>query len=65
MAIGVLAVSTSGPLMAAIAAPALAVALWRNVLAVAVIAPAALTDPAPELRAPDPAASCAGRPAPG
>ena len=31
MGIGVLAVSTSGPLMAAIAAPALAVALWRNV----------------------------------
>ena len=51
MAIGVLAVSTSGPLMAAIVAPALAVALWRNVLAVAVIWPAALTTRHPELRA--------------
>lgn len=51
MAIGVLAVSTSGPLMAAIVAPALAVALWRNVLAVAVIWPAALTTRLPELRA--------------
>jgi drug/metabolite transporter (DMT)-like permease len=39
MTVGVLAVSTSGPLMAAIAAPALAVALWRNVLGVAAIAP--------------------------
>jgi drug/metabolite transporter (DMT)-like permease len=39
MTVGVVAVSTSGPLMAAIAAPALAVALWRNVLGVAAIAP--------------------------
>jgi drug/metabolite transporter (DMT)-like permease len=39
MTVGVIAVSTSGPLMAAIAAPALAVALWRNVLGVAAIAP--------------------------
>jgi drug/metabolite transporter (DMT)-like permease len=39
MTVGVLAVSTSGPLMAALAAPALAVALWRNVLGVAAIAP--------------------------
>jgi len=42
MTVGVLAVSTSGPLMAAIAAPALAVALWRNVLGVAAIAPFAV-----------------------
>ena len=35
MPIAILAVSTSGPLMAAAAAPALAVALWRNVLATA------------------------------
>jgi drug/metabolite transporter (DMT)-like permease len=39
MTVGIVAVSTSGPLMAAIAAPALAVALWRNVLGVAAIAP--------------------------
>ncbi|MEO7980525.1 MAG: DMT family transporter [Sporichthyaceae bacterium] len=39
MAVGILAVSTSGPLMAAAAAPALAVALWRNVLAVGAIWP--------------------------
>ncbi len=39
MAVGVVAVSTSGPLMAAAVAPALAVALWRNVLAVGVIWP--------------------------
>lgn len=42
MPIGILAVSTSGPLMAAAAAPALAVALWRNLMAAAVIAPYAL-----------------------
>jgi drug/metabolite transporter (DMT)-like permease len=49
MGIGVLAVSTSGPLMAAIAAPALAVALWRNVLALVAIWPAALATRRPEL----------------
>ena len=49
MGIGVLAVSTSGPLMAAVAAPALAVALWRNVLAVAAIWPAALATRRTEL----------------
>ncbi|MGZ4595846.1 MAG: DMT family transporter [Actinomycetes bacterium] len=42
MSIGVLAVSTSGPLMAAAAAPALAVAMWRNAFATAVIGPYAL-----------------------
>jgi drug/metabolite transporter (DMT)-like permease len=49
MGIGVLAVSTSGPLMAAIAAPALAVALWRNVLALVAIWPAALVTRRTEL----------------
>lgn len=42
MPIAILAVSTSGPLMAAAAAPALAVALWRNAFATAVIGPYAL-----------------------
>jgi drug/metabolite transporter (DMT)-like permease len=50
MAVGIVAVSTSGPLMAAIVAPALAVALWRNVLAVLVIWPAALVTRRRELR---------------
>jgi drug/metabolite transporter (DMT)-like permease len=49
MGIGVLAVSTSGPLMAAVAAPALAVALWRNLLALAAIWPAALATRRTEL----------------
>jgi len=49
MGIGVLAVSTSGPLMAAIVAPALAVALWRNVLALVAIWPAALATRRTEL----------------
>lgn len=35
LAVGVLAVSTSGPIMATIAAPALAVAFWRNALGAA------------------------------
>lgn len=50
MAVGTAAVSTSGPLMAAIAAPALAVAMWRNVLALAVIWPAAAFTRRTELR---------------
>jgi drug/metabolite transporter (DMT)-like permease len=50
MGVGVLAVSTSGPLMAAVVAPALAVALWRNVLALTVIWPAALVTRRAELR---------------
>ncbi|MBA3718737.1 MAG: DMT family transporter [Nocardioidaceae bacterium] len=41
--VGVLGVSASGPLMAAIAAPALAIAFWRNGLAAAVLAPVAAT----------------------
>jgi len=39
LAVGVAAISTSGPLMAAIAAPALAIAFWRNALASAVLVP--------------------------
>lgn len=39
LAIGVLAVSTSGPLIAYAAAPALAIAFWRNALATGVLAP--------------------------
>jgi hypothetical protein len=51
MPIAILAVSTSGPLMAAAAAPALAVALWRNLLASAVIGPYALARHRGELAA--------------
>lgn len=50
MAVGLLAVSTSGPLMAAITAPALAVALWRNLMAVVGIWPVALVTRRGELR---------------
>src|SRR5947209_6540261 len=39
MAVAILAVSTSGPLMAATAAPALAIAFWRNGFATAVLVP--------------------------
>lgn len=39
MAVGLVAVSTSGPLIAAAAAPALAVAFWRNGFAAVVLAP--------------------------
>jgi drug/metabolite transporter (DMT)-like permease len=42
IAIAVSAVSTSGPLIAATVAPALAVAFWRNALAAGVLAPAAI-----------------------
>ncbi|MBA2767551.1 MAG: DMT family transporter [Sporichthyaceae bacterium] len=51
MTVGVVAVSTSGPLIAALVAPALAVAVWRNVLALAVIAPWAVATRLSELRA--------------
>jgi drug/metabolite transporter (DMT)-like permease len=52
-AIGValLAVSSSGPLIAFAAAPALAMAFWRNGLAVAVLGPFTLAKRAPELKA--------------
>ncbi len=39
MAVGIAAVSTSGPLIAATVAPALAIAFWRNAFATAAIAP--------------------------
>jgi drug/metabolite transporter (DMT)-like permease len=50
MAVGLAAVSTSGPLMAAIVAPALAVAMWRNAFALVAITPAALLTRLDELR---------------
>lgn len=43
MAVGVLAVSLSGPLMAAALVPPLAIAFWRNAMATVVLAPSALT----------------------
>ncbi|MCS7482360.1 DMT family transporter [Umezawaea endophytica] len=43
--IALLAVSSSGPLIAFAAAPALALAFWRNTLAVAVLTPFTLTSP--------------------
>lgn len=46
----VFAVSSSAPLIAFAAAPALAVAFWRNVLAVAVLSPFALTRRRSEFR---------------
>lgn len=42
MALAVAAVSTSGPLIAATAAPALAIAFWRNAMASGVLVPATL-----------------------
>ena len=51
--IALLAVSTSGPLMAATAVPALAIAFWRNALAAGVLLPVALATCRDELRALD------------
>jgi drug/metabolite transporter (DMT)-like permease len=48
--IAVIGVSTSGPLIAATAAPALALAFWRNAIAAGVLLPVALTRQRPELR---------------
>ena len=50
LAVGVVAVSLSGPLMAAAVVPPLAIAFWRNAFAAAVIGPAAVTRQGPELR---------------
>jgi drug/metabolite transporter (DMT)-like permease len=50
MPIGIIAVSTSGPLMAAAAAPAIAIAMWRNAFAVAAIAPFAALRHRAEIR---------------
>ncbi|GAB2933559.1 DMT family transporter [Streptomyces mayteni] len=46
LSVAVVAVSVSGPLTAATAAPALAIAFWRNALAVAGLLPALLRRPA-------------------
>jgi drug/metabolite transporter (DMT)-like permease len=48
--VAVSAVSTSGPLIAAAAAPALAIAFWRNAMATGVLAPIALVRARHELR---------------
>ncbi|HJR38081.1 MAG TPA: DMT family transporter [Nocardioidaceae bacterium] len=50
IAVGVLAVSLSGPLMAAMVVPPLAIAFWRNAFATAVLAPGAVTGRGSELR---------------
>jgi drug/metabolite transporter (DMT)-like permease len=50
LAVAITAVSTSGPLMAATAVPALAIAFWRNALAGVVLWPVALLRRRAELR---------------
>ena len=50
LAVAVLAVSTSGPLIRYAAAPALAVAMWRNLLALPALAVPALRAPRPTAR---------------
>jgi drug/metabolite transporter (DMT)-like permease len=50
IAVAVLGVSTSGPLIAATAAPALAIAFWRNAMAMVAIGPVALVRFRRELR---------------
>src|SRR5438270_1205368 len=50
MAVALTAVSTAGPLMAATAAPALAIAFWRNAMASAVLLPWTLLRRRDELR---------------
>jgi drug/metabolite transporter (DMT)-like permease len=50
VAIAVTAVATSGPLMAATAAPALAIAFWRNALGAGLVVPVALVRARDELR---------------
>jgi drug/metabolite transporter (DMT)-like permease len=50
LSIAVVAVSTSGPIMAATAAPALAIAFWRNALASGVLLPVVLATCRDELR---------------
>jgi drug/metabolite transporter (DMT)-like permease len=51
LAVAIAAVGTSGPLIAATVAPALAIALWRNVFAVGALTPYALWKHGAELRA--------------
>ena len=50
LAVAVLGVSTSAPLIAYAAAPALAIAFWRNALATGVLAPVAVATRPAELR---------------
>jgi drug/metabolite transporter (DMT)-like permease len=50
LVVALTAVSTSGPLIAAIAAPALAIAFWRNAMSLVVLAPAVLLRRREELR---------------
>ncbi len=50
LSIALVAVSTSGPLIAATAAPALAIAFWRNALGAGVVLPVALLTARDELR---------------
>jgi drug/metabolite transporter (DMT)-like permease len=50
LAVAIAAVGNSGPLIAATAAPALAIAFWRNALAVGVLSPVALWRHRGELR---------------
>jgi len=50
LAVALTAVSTSGPLIAATAVPALAIAFWRNALASGLLLPAALATCRDELR---------------
>ena len=50
LVVALAAVSTSGPLIAATAVPALAIAFWRNALAGAVLVPVALLTAGAELR---------------
>lgn len=53
LTIALVAVSTSGPLMAATAVPALAIAFWRNAMAAGVLVPAVLLTCRDELRSLD------------
>src|SRR5262249_4450671 len=50
LAVGVVAVSTSGPLIAFAAAPAVAIAFWRTALALPLLGPAAALRRGAELR---------------
>ena len=50
LVVALVAVSTSGPLIAATAVPALAIAFWRNAMASAVLVPVALLTAREELR---------------
>ncbi len=51
LAVGVLAVSMSGPLMAAMVVPPLAIAFWRNAMATVLLAPDVLARRRPEVTA--------------